>query len=86
MEASVETRLMSSSQVLIRLPNWVGDIMMALPAIQAIRDHFSDVSLIGMARPEHVELVRRISALDNIIPAPVSYTHLRAHETEAEIV
>jgi len=60
---------MPSSRVLIRLPNWVGDIMMSLPAIQAVRACFPDAFLVGMARPEHVELVRRISALDKIIPA-----------------
>ena len=57
------------SRILIRLPNWVGDILMALPAVQAVRAHLPKARLVGMARPEHVQLARRISALDEIIAA-----------------
>ena len=60
----------SFSRLLVRLPNWVGDIMMALPAIRSLRVTFPQARLIGMARPEHVELVRRIDALDEVMPAP----------------
>ena len=57
------------SRILIRLPNWVGDILMALPAVQAVRAHLPKARLVGMARPEHVQLARRISALDEIVAA-----------------
>ena len=57
-------------RVLIRLPNWVGDMMMALPAIESLRQAFPDAHLIGVARPGHVELVRRIQALDEVLAAP----------------
>ena len=59
----------SFNRLLVRLPNWVGDIMMAVPAIRSLRATFPDARLIGMARPEHVELVRRIDALDDVMPA-----------------
>ena len=55
---------------LIRLPNWVGDIMMALPALGALRAAFPDERLVGMARPEHAELAKRISYLDDVVFAP----------------
>jgi len=60
----------SFSRLLVRLPNWVGDIMMALPAIRSLRATFPEARLIGMARPEHLELARRIDALDEVMPAP----------------
>lgn len=60
----------SLRRILIRLPNWVGDMMMALPAIQSLRVACSGARLIGMARPEHVELAQRIQALDEVVPAP----------------
>ena len=60
----------SFSRLLVRLPNWVGDIMMALPAIRSLRMTFPEARLVGMARPEHVELAERIDALDEVIPAP----------------
>ena len=55
---------------MIRLPNWVGDIMMALPALGALRAAFPDERLVGMARPEHAELAKRISYLDDVVFAP----------------
>ncbi len=56
--------------ILIRLPNWVGDIMMALPALGVLRAAFPDERLVGMARPEHAELAKRISFLDEVVFAP----------------
>ena len=84
--------------ILIRLPNWVGDIVMALPAIQALRAHQPEAHLIGMARPEHVELAQRISALDEVVPAPPrkgsdrfqawweAVRHLRAAKLQATLL
>lgn len=43
---------------------------MALPAVQALRVHEPDAYLVAMARPEHVELARRIAAFDEVVPAP----------------
>ena len=60
----------SLRRILIRLPNWVGDMMMALPAIQSLRATCPEARLIGMARPEHVELAQRIQALDEVVAAP----------------
>jgi len=57
-------------RILIRLPNWVGDMMIALPAVQSLRVACPEARLIGMARPEHVELAQRIQALDEVMPAP----------------
>ncbi len=56
--------------ILIRLPNWVGDIMMALPALASLRAAFPDERLVGMARPQHAELAERISYLDEVVLAP----------------
>ena len=56
--------------ILIRLPNWVGDIMMALPALGALRAAFPDERLVGMVRPRHAELAERISYLDEVVLAP----------------
>lgn len=61
-----------SSRILIRLPNWVGDIVMALPAIQSLRVSRPDAYLVGLARREHIELARRITALDAVIEVPAA--------------
>ena len=38
---------MSQKQLLVRLPNWIGDVIMALPAIDALRSHGINPILIG---------------------------------------
>lgn len=54
----------------MRLPNWVGDIALALPAVAAIRGAHPSTRLVGMAREAHCDLARRIEALDEVLPAP----------------
>ena len=56
-------------RLLVRLPNWVGDIMMALPALQALRAAHSKAEIVVMVRPDHVDFVRRISGLDGAVAA-----------------
>src|SRR5438132_12834795 len=37
--------------VAVFLPNWVGDAVMATPAIRALRQHFASARLIAVLRP-----------------------------------
>ena len=57
-------------RILIRLPNWVGDLVMALPAVGVIRRARPDATLVGMARDGHTALARRIPGLDAVWAAP----------------
>lgn len=59
-----------SHRILVRLPNWVGDLMMAVPAVDALRAGRPDAYLVGMAQPAHLELARRIVSLDEVTEAP----------------
>ena len=56
-------------KVLVRLPNWLGDIMMALPALQALRAALPSAEIVAMVRPDHAELADRIVGLDGIVTA-----------------
>ena len=38
-------------KIAIFLPNWVGDAVMATPAVRALRQHFAAARLIGVVRP-----------------------------------
>ena len=55
-------------RLLIRLPNWVGDIVMALPAVQALRRHLPAARFVAMARTGHEELASRIAGFDEVAP------------------
>lgn len=51
------------------LPNWVGDLVMATPALRAIRRHYSaDVRLVGILRPHLAELLAGTNWLDEQWP------------------
>jgi heptosyltransferase-2 len=38
-------------KIAVFLPNWVGDVVMATPALRALREHFAGAYLIGVLRP-----------------------------------
>jgi heptosyltransferase-2 len=38
-------------KILIRAPNWVGDAVLAIPAIKAVREHLPDAGITLLARP-----------------------------------
>lgn len=45
--------------VLVRAPNWVGDVVISLPALRAVRAAFPGAQLTVLARPWVAELYRR---------------------------
>jgi heptosyltransferase-2 len=53
--------------VLIVAPNWLGDAMMALPAIRDVRRHFSDRPLMIGARASIASVFRAVPGIDRII-------------------
>lgn len=53
--------------VLIVAPNWLGDAIMALPAIRAVRRHFADRPLTIAARASVAPVFRAVSGVDRIL-------------------
>ena len=45
-------------RILIRATNWVGDAIMALPALRAARARFSDAEIVILARPYVADIYR----------------------------
>jgi heptosyltransferase II len=50
------------------LPNWVGDVAMATPALRTLREHLPDARLVGVARPFLRSLLEGTPWLDAILP------------------
>ncbi len=49
----------------IFLPNWIGDVVMATPALRTLRDHFQDrATLIGIMRPYVTDVLAGTAWLD----------------------
>ena len=56
------------SKILIRATNWVGDAVMSLPAIRAVRSRFPEAEIAVLARPWVAGLYARETAIQRVIP------------------
>lgn len=55
-------------RILIRATNWVGDAIMALPALRAVRSRFPKASIAIVARPYVADIYRGQGICDQLIP------------------
>jgi heptosyltransferase-2 len=55
-------------KILIRATNWVGDAIMALPALRAVRKRFPDAELAIVGRPYVADIYRDQEICDQLIP------------------
>jgi heptosyltransferase-2 len=55
-------------QILVRATNWVGDAVMSLPALRALRERFPQAGISILAKPWVADLYRREPFCDRIIP------------------
>jgi heptosyltransferase-2 len=53
--------------IAVFLPNWIGDMVMATPAVRALRERFPDSRLIGVRRPYVHEVLDGLPWLDQCI-------------------
>jgi heptosyltransferase II len=53
-------------RVLVRAPNWVGDVVLSLPALRDLRRAFPAAQLEVLARPWVAELYRAVPAVDAV--------------------
>jgi heptosyltransferase-2 len=58
-----------SPAVLVVAPNWLGDAVMALPAIADVRRHFASARLVVAARRSVAELFHLVPGVDSIVSA-----------------
>ncbi len=63
-------------KIMIRATNWVGDAIMALPALRAIKQKFSEAKIAIVARPYVAEIYRDQLVCDELI----AYDPVREHE------
>ncbi len=54
-------------RILIRATNWVGDAIMALPALRAVRDRFPEAEIAILARPYVADIYRDQQICDQLI-------------------
>ena len=63
---------MEYSKILIRATNWVGDAVMSLPALWAVRERFPQAYIAILAKPWVADLYAREKFADDVIPYTAS--------------
>ncbi|HEY8506158.1 MAG TPA: lipopolysaccharide heptosyltransferase II [Gemmataceae bacterium] len=59
--------MQSPSRIALFLPNWVGDVVMATPAVRAVRRHFPAAKITAVCRPYVAEVLAGAPWLDEVI-------------------
>ena len=62
-------------RILIRATNWVGDAIMALPALRHVRANFRDAHIAILARPYVADIYRHQEIANELIPYDVKGVH-----------
>ena len=62
-------------KLLVRAPNWVGDAILALPALREVRTRFSEAQIAIVARPYVADLFREQQICDELIDYDSSGAH-----------
>ncbi|MGF1583609.1 MAG: lipopolysaccharide heptosyltransferase II [Gemmataceae bacterium] len=55
-------------RIAVFLPNWIGDVVMATPAIRSLRHHFSSASFVGILKPYVGDVLEGAPWFDELIP------------------
>jgi heptosyltransferase-2 len=61
-----------SQTMVVLTPNWLGDAVMALPALAAVRRHLGPATLIVAARHATAALFRMVPGVDRVLPLDAS--------------
>jgi heptosyltransferase-2 len=61
-----------SNQIFIRMPNWLGDVVMALPVIRAIRMGRPDACISLVCKSVYVDLLKSLCVADKVYALPQS--------------
>jgi heptosyltransferase-2 len=56
------------NRIALFLPNWVGDVVMATPAIRAVREHFPTAELMAVCKPYVADVVAGSPWFANVVP------------------
>lgn len=52
--------------ILVRMPNWIGDLIMATPVLTDLRNAFPKASITAMCRTPLCELLKEDQAIDEL--------------------
>ena len=67
--------------IIVRIPNWLGDAVMATPVLADLRNHFKDASITAMGQTNVCSLIMHDPNIDEIFSykRPSGWIHRRQH-------
>jgi heptosyltransferase-2 len=54
-------------KIIVRLPNWIGDAVMAIPAVKCIKSHRPGIEVTSLGKRAVIELYKHSKAVDRLI-------------------
>ncbi|MDP6981163.1 MAG: lipopolysaccharide heptosyltransferase II [Myxococcota bacterium] len=69
--------------ILVRAPNWVGDVVMATPGLRALRNRYEDARIVVQVRPGLEGLLQGTPFIDEVRTLTSYHRGLRAMSSEA---
>ena len=67
---SLKDKINSHLNILVRLPNWVGDIVMAIPSLKNLKEAFPKHKIIGTGKPFIKDILKSNQIFDEYIIKP----------------
>ena len=67
---SNETAVRKTKKIFIRMPNWLGDIVMAVPIVRILKNFHSGAELTLLAKQEYIGLLKELNISDRVIRLP----------------
>jgi heptosyltransferase II len=64
------TALPRKTRIWVRMPNWLGDVMIALPLLRALRAGRPDAEITLLAQPAFLPLLRSWRLAEHLVPLP----------------
>ena len=55
-------------KIAVYLPNWIGDAVMATPALRAIRKRFAQAEIVAVLRPYVADVLAGLDLVDRLFP------------------
>ena len=62
--------MLPPKKILVRLPSWVGDVVMCTPALRALRRAFPVAEIVAEGKLHQAELVVGLASVDRYLPDP----------------